>query len=262
MSAPLTLRGYLDAGGVRARTFDSLVKAAFQNCTVQTTREVYISTLDKTPVSDQGPVGSCVANAVCDGLELCRAQEGKVEQLSRLGLYWFSRALHGGQWEDGGTHFWAALKQASTMGVLPESSWPYDPSKAGVEPPNKLIVLASDNRVGGYYAIDAEARCDIIELCLRADQPVGFAAQLSKADYKNPHPDAVIGPPKDDWGWHAQLVVGMRVMADGTRHFRVRNSWGEDWGDGGYIWISEEYLGSPQYVTEAFSLTRMKELVL
>ena len=101
----------------------------------------------------------------------------------------------------------------------------------------------------------------MLELSLRADQPVVYASALDKADYKDPAPDAIIDTPSHEWGWHAQIVVGMRILATGNRIFLVRNSWGEDWGDRGCIWVTEAYLDS-FYANSFYAITRMPELVL
>ena len=61
-----------------------------------------------------------------------------------------------------------------------------------------------------------------------------------------------------DWGWDADFVVAgdepldptrrhaVVVVGHGTRDghtlFLVRNSWGEDWGDAGYVWLDLDYL--------------------
>jgi C1A family cysteine protease len=40
-------------------------------------------------------------------------------------------------------------------------------------------------------------------------------------------------------GGHAVLAVG---YDDATRRFTVRNSWGKDWGKGGYFFMPYSYL--------------------
>ncbi|MBM3268373.1 MAG: C1 family peptidase [Candidatus Sericytochromatia bacterium] len=44
----------------------------------------------------------------------------------------------------------------------------------------------------------------------------------------------------DNYGYHAVLLVGYRRdgSAPGGGWFLLRNSWGDDWGDGGYAWVS------------------------
>ncbi|MBQ7591391.1 MAG: hypothetical protein IJU46_02560 [Clostridia bacterium] len=51
---------------------------------------------------------------------------------------------------------------------------------------------------------------------------------------------------------HAMLIVGWddgRAAGSGTGAFRVKNTWGEGWGDGGYAWVSYETSFGDSYYT-------------
>lgn len=264
MPAPVSPRG-CRLGPCEAappRVFNNDVADAFQRASVSGAREVMVSTCRATPISRQGGLGSCVANAICDALEICRAREGSVTQLSRLSLYWFSRALHSAQNVDDGTFVDYGLMQCETVGVIPESEWPYIEANVNVEPSNADIFLASQNRILASYKIGDSRRGDMLELSLRADQSVVYASALDKADYEAPKPGTVIDTPRHIWGWHAQIVVGFRILANGSRIFCIRNSWGEDWGEDGFIWVTEAYLNSQIYANSFRAITRMPELVL
>ncbi len=43
-------------------------------------------------------------------------------------------------------------------------------------------------------------------------------------------------------GGHAVVLIGQGQCRQGTDYFKVRNSWGPEWGIGGYGWVSELYL--------------------
>lgn len=225
--------------------------------------ELRLPALDFNPISDQQQESSCVANAVCDGFELCAQTEwGHYTNLSRNAHYYWTRCRHGGQTEDEGTYIHLALEQGTIVGFVPEGLWPYDPEKVNVAPPNHIIVLASQNRLAGYYAIDGlrHERVQGLLLALRAHQPCVAAFKLGP-EYFQAQSGQVMGPPKENKGLHAQLIVGYRVRPGGGYQFLIRNSWGEGWGDAGYIWVEEEYF-DPSYTHDIYALTKMQELIL
>ena len=56
-----------------------------------------------------------------------------------------------------------------------------------------------------------------------------------------PAPPWVIPPDGPIRGLHAVVVVATAV-ANSTRLFMIRNSWGTAWGDGGYAWVQDAFL--------------------
>lgn len=43
-------------------------------------------------------------------------------------------------------------------------------------------------------------------------------------------------------GGHALMLAGYKTLKDGTRVYRLENSWGQDWGHNGGCWITESDL--------------------
>jgi hypothetical protein len=61
-------------------------------------------------------------------------------------------------------------------------------------------------------------------------------------------------PPEDprvDWGGHAMCVVGYDDAKYGGA-FEIQNSWGDDWGDDGYIWIGYDVFAD--FVNQAYEM--------
>ena len=52
-------------------------------------------------------------------------------------------------------------------------------------------------------------------------------------------------------GGHAVLIVGYN---DATHRFRVRNSWGPDWGDGGYFTMPYAYVTDPNLASDFWTV--------
>jgi C1A family cysteine protease len=201
-----------------------------------------------TPVSDQGGIGSCVANATCDALEIVMGLESSVflTQLSRMHLYWLARAADGTTTKDDGTYIRSALRQANKVGVCAEDEWPYAPAMVFQPPPIRATVRASENKIAGYYRIDStgRARLDDIAWAIRANHPVVFGTKVGKNwDAYAPGAEALLPPdPKDKTaGGHATILTGV-IQQGGRYRFLDRNSWGDGWGEGGHAWLDEDYL--------------------
>jgi C1A family cysteine protease len=73
---------------------------------------------------------------------------------------------------------------------------------------------------------------------------------MGLADVSLPHP-ADAG---DVVGGHAVLLVGYDLN---SRLWRVRNSWGTGWGEGGYAWLPWAWTGLP-WCGEAHALRAIR----
>lgn len=225
-----------------------------------------------TPISDQSYIGSCVANAGVDMLEMLRGldllrqapdETPTVEQLSRLFLYWISRCVTGDQKLDKGTYIRNAMSQCMTVGVAPEKFWEYDIGQVFTSPPLWVFNAASDNKINGLFRIDSygDERSDDVETAVRANHPVVFGTAVGVEYQQYRGGGNAFEAPNHSIGGHAQIIVGVRRRLDGKREFLVRNSWSEEWGDAGHAWISEQYLEDPR-TDDLWLGTTMKELIL
>jgi C1A family cysteine protease len=216
-----------------------------------------------TPISDQGQVGSCVANSWCDMLEILDGLEGKdkIEQLSRLFLYWIARYYVGDEKKDDGTYHRAAYHQLSTIGVVEERHYPYKESAVFSAPELDLYTMASNNRIKDAYRLvpDSSSYLNDLELAIRANHPAVFGVDVSKAFMRSRSLEVFGLPsPEDEMvGGHAMIVVG--VMYDGDqRRWLVRNSWGADWGGNGHTKFDD---ASALSWNDVWVGTRMGELI-
>lgn len=205
---------------------------------------------DELPISDQENLQSCVADATTSALEILLAVEGfEPIQLSRLLTYWNSRMLTQDTDKDEGTYIRNAFQTLSSLGVCPESEWPYDTSKVFAQPPITAYQSANANKVISYYRIGetGKARIDSIERAIRNDKPVVFGAGISEEflnDYSGN--EIVWDTPSTIIGRHAMVLTRVRILPNGKREFLLRNSWGFQWGRNGRNWITEDYLMSSQ----------------
>lgn len=214
-----------------------------------------------TPISNQGTIGSCVANATCDALEILLGLEdpNSVVQLSRLHLYWNARSYTHDTGRDDGSYIRNCVDSLQRLGVCPESIWPYDTQMVFAQPPIRAYQLSLDNKINAYYYIGTN-RSNSIEDALRANHPVIFASDVTQeyTQYYNRN-DIVWNTPKTWVGAHAQIIVGIRTV-NGQREFKIRNSWGNNFGENGHTWYSEEYIESAR-CNDFWVITRTPVLV-
>lgn len=196
-----------------------------------------------TPIVDQGWLGSCTANAVGGFREGLEVEDGRVvHPLSRLFLYYHSRAVIGRESTDSGAYLRDAIKVLAKMGMPLESDWEYNQSRFTVKPPLEVEESAKKYRIAEYHRVDT---IDDLFSALADGHNVVVGVMLWESFYRTSSDGNVplYDPANGDMplGGHAMLACGYRTVEDGKREVLMRNSWGEDWGDKGYCWMPMEY---------------------
>lgn len=195
-----------------------------------------------TPISDQGALGSCVANATADALEILQGIEdpSSVQPLSRLFIYFNARHMDGKGIRDEGTYIRNAFKSLKEIGVCLESEWPYIEGRVNKQPPLLSFRTAMGNKLKDFYPIinSGQNRIQDIEIAISNNHPVVFGAMIGKEFFSAN--DSIVNIPKSTIGGHAMIITGFNQNA-----FYVRNSWGKSWGDKtGHCWMSKDYIAS------------------
>jgi hypothetical protein len=200
-----------------------------------------------TPVEAQGDIGSCTSNALGSAIEyLIYRQTGTVADVSRLFLYYNQRLFRGKVREDPGSSIQLAVRVASRLGVPHEGMWPYHPDLFAVQPPDAVYRAALEHRVVDYSRVPVDLHS--VRACLAGGFPLAFGANLFPSSWEHTGKTGEVKMPKPgekDDGGHAMLMVG---YDDAERVFVVRNSWGPEWGDGGYCYVPFDYLMNPEWV--------------
>ena len=194
-------------------------------------------------VYDQGQLGSCTANAIAAAVEFDLLKEGKPDFMpSRLFIYYNERIIEGTVDSDSGAMIRDGIKAVGKQGVCPETSWPYATTKFTVAPPDECYQQALDHRIDAYQRV---ARVlNQFKGCLAAGYPFvfGFSVYESfESDLVAKTGDAPMPDTANEqlMGGHAVPAVG---YDDTLGRFRVRNSWGDGWGDHGYFTLPYAYL--------------------
>jgi hypothetical protein len=90
-------------------------------------------------------------------------------------------------------------------------------------------------------------------LATGADLWVAFSLDVNNWGYQALQMNNNVIP---DWtspeGGHAVMLAGYRTASDGSKQFLIHNSWGTDWGDGGYAWVSDRMV--KQFMRSAYKI--------
>lgn len=207
------------------------------------------------PVYDQGQLGSCTANAIAAAVDFERKKQGlDFITPSRLFIYYNERYMEGTVASDAGAQIRDGIKSVVSPGVCPESLWPYVETQFATPPPTAAFSNAVQFEVVQYSLVTQAAY--YLRHCIGIlGRPIVLG--ISVFDSIQSQTVATSGilpdPTSTDTpiGGHAICAVG---YDDSKKMFLMRNSWGPDWGLGGYFWISYNYLLNNQLCSDLWAI--------
>ena len=130
----------------------------------------------------------------------------------------------------------ATLDVLKNVGALPIEEYVFDAGWCGRQP------TAAEKQRAARYRIKNWSRFDATDLNAVKQQiargvPVIFAMRIG-ATITGLRGDTVVEDDRDLGGSHAMVAVG---FDDDRKAFRIQNSWGRGWGDGGYGWFGYDF---------------------
>jgi C1A family cysteine protease len=225
-----------------------------------------------SPVANQGSFGSCTSFAVIKGFrEWLSRKEGRAQELSPRFFWYASRKFydqkaHPGKGEEAryvntGLPTGFAMATVKTWGTVAEKAFPYPTlaqfakigqmpqaqqegalnELAAVEPPKAMFDEAKKLKVN--QTIYAVGSIRGMRKAFSEGKPVVIAARLFNTFMSKETAKTGLVPVPNlkadrEVGGHAMMAVGF----DNKRKLIiVRNSWGPDWGDGGYCYMPYDY---------------------
>lgn len=206
------------------------------------------------PVYNQGPLGSCTANAIAGAIQFEQMRRHKgAEVPSRLFIYYNERAMIGMTGFDTGAPNRDGIKSVAKQGACDESVWSYDITKFAERPPQRCYAAAATHRLGEYQRLAQNLQQ--LRGCIANGHPFvfGFLIHASferQAVITSGHaPMPAAG--EAQLGGHAVLGVG---YDDLNQRFLVRNSWGTNWGLRGYFTLPYAYLVNEELASDFWTI--------
>ena len=218
------------------------------------------------PVANQGELPTSAAHACVGLLQYFEKRAlGRSLEPSRLFVHMATQRLLK-QRADCSGQLRATWKAIARVGVPSEQDWPYEPSRLKAEPDGFTFATAQRLESLNYVRLDARSQSGDQTLSIvRSMLAAGFPSVLGFPVFDSISREPEISFPTvfdQTKGGHAVVAVGY----DNRRRFRshkgallVRNSWGEEWGDGGYGWLPYQYVRE-QLAVDFWTLLRPRWL--
>lgn len=199
---------------------------------------------------DQGRYGTCVAFAVAYHMRtVLYGLEHGITDKTMLNASVFSPTFIYEQIKSAddttcqkGTNPINALELMKTGGIARIATVPY---QCGSTITSGALLEAVDYTINDYQVLfmpdvtDYDTRVNTVRKALSEGYPVVHCFTVVKSFYKAPRvwrSQPTDGGAEGQHGRHAMLIVGYDDDLEGGC-FRILNSWGPKWADGGYVWI-------------------------
>lgn len=206
------------------------------------------------PIGDQGSKGTCVAWAVGYNLKTAlnaidngwtQAQLSDSAYQTSPGDLWLGIPIQNkgdGQNVCNGTQFNPAFMTLVRYGAASMKDTPYD------ELGNCIGIQKGDvnNRIASFSQVVSDSIRNVpsveqIKSYISNKQPLVIGASLGERFFGWSTDDVITYDTKNYRGMHANHAMVLTGFDDSRNAFRVRNSWGEQWGDDGSIWVDYNF---------------------
>jgi hypothetical protein len=199
-------------------------------------------------VRDQLGTGSCVGQAIARAAHIRAALLSRpIPFPSALAIYANARSY---PLIDEGCRPRDAMRGIQDYGLVSEDVWPFEESRVDITLPWDVVQSGSGAKLEGYYRLwtQGEALAMSVRVALSNGYPVIFGQDVDD-DFYN-YTGGILGAFRGpSQGGHMTTLIGY----DETSFLAV-NSWGDQWGMGGFYRVSAERLTDPNVSSDFYAI--------
>ena len=202
----------------------------------------------KDLIFDQGPLGSCTANATAYAYYNVHSDFIP----SRLFAYYNTRWIEQDIPDDCGGSVLDAIQSICKYGFCSEDSYPYDITKFSDKPPAHCYDEAKYHEVLTFQVVNQTI--DDIKAALLSNHVIIVGMTIYNEFYYVKKSGIIPMPSKYSvsQGGHCVAIVGY----DDTKQLvTIKNSWGRKWGDNGNCYVPYEYILDETKTSELYIIT-------
>jgi len=183
-----------------------------------------------TTVKNQGSCGSCWTFSTTGALEgAWKIKTGKLLSLSQQQLVDCSK---GGNNGCSGGSMDTAFDYLKDHNACTESSYPYTGKEGTCQELKTCDVGIPRGAITGYYDVPVSDTKALMEAV--AQQPVSVGIEADQTNFQA-YGGGVLTKTCGTKLDHGVLLVGYGTSEDGVDYWKVKNSWGANWGENGFI---------------------------
>jgi C1A family cysteine protease len=194
---------------------------------------------------DQGNLGSCTYNAISKTHRAALVAQGKpVFEASRLFGYYGEREIEGTIDVDAGAMIRDGMQVAAKLGMCDETVWPYDIAAFRTRPSDAAYLVAAEHQCVIYRRAPRTVSGVLDTLARGFPIVCGFTVYDSFESDEAARTGDVPVPASGERvrGGHAVVLSGYEQVSKTKTRLEWLNSWGTEWGDGGYFHTSTTFL--------------------
>lgn len=211
-------------------------------------------------VKDQGQLANSTAFPVSSVYEYYAKRNHKTIDISELFIYYNTRDLLGKAGEIVGVSLFDTIEAVKKKGACSTKNHPYDIDSITTKPSEEAYTEGQQQLVKRADRVNIDE--EDFKQALSDGHPVIIGLKIFESFYPK-NDSGIVSFPKaeeeqlNNYSNHALLIVGYN---EDQKLFKLRNSWGIDFGDNGYCYAPYDYIANSDYCLEAFVITDIVDL--